>query len=155
MLKETGTVVAVESDGLWVETLKESSCAKCSAKQGCGQQLISRLSPSANMTIIKAGYTDSTQHQTWVVGDQAVLAVEENALVIAALLSYGLPLLGLMAGVFIGAQLGSSVSNDLTTALGAFVGLIVGGGAVKLHSLYAKSKALFQPHVIAKGIATG
>lgn len=155
MLKETGTVVAVESDGLWVETLKQSACAKCSAKQGCGQQLMSRLSPAENMTYIKAIYTDTTKKQAWETGDQAVLAVEENALVFAALLSYGLPLLGMMAGILMGAKLGGALSNDLYTAFGALLGLLFGGGAVRLHSLYTKGKAVFQPHVIAKGIATG
>lgn len=154
MLKETGTVVAVEEDGLWVETLKQSTCAKCSAKQGCGQQLLSRLSPQANMTFIKAVYTDVTREQGWVNGDQAVIGVEENALVFAALFAYGIPLLGMMIGLFVGVEVGGSLSNDVTTILGALLGLFVGGGVVKLHSLFTHNKTLFQPLVIAKAIAS-
>lgn len=53
MLYETGKVVAVDSDGLWLETLKKSTCAQCSAKAGCGQQLLAK-SALSNMTFIKA-----------------------------------------------------------------------------------------------------
>lgn len=40
MLTEQGIVSGVDSDGIWVETLKRSSCGQCSARAGCGQRLI-------------------------------------------------------------------------------------------------------------------
>jgi sigma-E factor negative regulatory protein RseC len=43
MILETGVVVAVESDGLWVETIQKSACEVCVAEKGCGQKFLSKL----------------------------------------------------------------------------------------------------------------
>ncbi len=150
MLKETGTVVAVDNDGLWVETMQQSTCAKCSAKQGCGQQLLNKLSPSQNMTFIKALFTDSSRHHIWVSGDTAVLGVNEHALVFAALLAYGLPLAFMIAGIGVGGYWGGGLSNDLHTVSGALVGLIIGGVIVKLHGLFIRDDSVFQAYVLDK-----
>ncbi len=152
MLKETGTVVAVDTDGLWVETMQQSACAKCSAKQGCGQQLLNKLSPSQNMTFIKALFTDSSRRHIWVSGDTAVLGVNENALVFAALLAYGLPLTLMIAGIGLGGYWAGALSNDLYTVSGALVGLIIGGAAVKLHGLFIRDDSVFQAYVLDKSI---
>ena len=42
MLTETGKVIAIEDDGLWVETLQLSACAQCAARQGCGQRVLAK-----------------------------------------------------------------------------------------------------------------
>ncbi|MFL0803103.1 MAG: SoxR reducing system RseC family protein [Agarilytica sp.] len=152
MLKETGTVVAVDEDGVWVETLQQSTCAKCSAKQGCGQQLLNKLSPSHNMTFIKALYTDASKRHIWVNGDTAVLGVNENALVFAALLAYGLPILLMMLGIGVGGYWSGTLSNDLHTVFGALVGLIIGGVIVKLHGLFIRDDSVFQAYVLDKSI---
>ena len=38
MLEETGTVVKIEPDALWVETVQTTTCGSCSARRGCGQR---------------------------------------------------------------------------------------------------------------------
>lgn len=58
VLYETGRVVAVDGDGLWLETLKKSTCGQCSARAGCGQQLLAK-SALTNMTFIKAFFPKS------------------------------------------------------------------------------------------------
>ena len=40
MLTETGRVVAVDDDGLWVETVRRSTCNACGVRQGCGHGLL-------------------------------------------------------------------------------------------------------------------
>ena len=42
MLVETGRVVAVEEDSLWVETIRQSTCGSCAAQKGCGHGLLNR-----------------------------------------------------------------------------------------------------------------
>ena len=42
MVKEQGRVVAVEPDGVWIETLRRSACSSCAGKSGCGQHLAER-----------------------------------------------------------------------------------------------------------------
>ena len=44
MLVETGRVVAVDPDGVWVETIRQSTCGSCAAQQGCGHSLLNRIS---------------------------------------------------------------------------------------------------------------
>ncbi len=151
MLKETGTVVAVEEDGLWVETLKLSTCAKCAAKQGCGQRLLGSLSPASNMTFIKAFFTESSRNDVWQTGDQVVLGVEENALVVAAILAYCVPLAGFLVGLFMAANVFGT--GDAGTAVGALLGLAGGGLLVKSYSRVARSKDVFQAYVLNKAIA--
>ena len=43
MISETGRIVAIETDGLWVETIQRSTCGSCAAEKGCGQSLMARL----------------------------------------------------------------------------------------------------------------
>ena len=53
MLKESGKVVSIEDDGLWVETIQQSTCGSCRAKKGCGQQLLSKIGVhSANIKAV-------------------------------------------------------------------------------------------------------
>ncbi|WP_300492285.1 SoxR reducing system RseC family protein, partial [uncultured Alcanivorax sp.] len=42
MLLEQGTVVAVEADAIWVETVRASTCGACKAKAGCGHHLVNQ-----------------------------------------------------------------------------------------------------------------
>lgn len=153
MLKETGTVIAIDRDGLWVETLKQSTCAKCAAKSGCGQQLMSKLAPSHNMTFIKALYGPSVRDEIWREGDKVVLGVNENALVYAALLAYGLPIGFMLLGAFLGERFSFLQSNDVSSLVGALVGLLCGGIFVKFHSRFARDKSVFQAYVLGRVIS--
>ena len=36
-LSETGRVVAVEPDAVWIEADRSAACGKCAARAGCGQ----------------------------------------------------------------------------------------------------------------------
>ena len=151
MLTETGRVVAIEDDGLWVETLKQSVCSQCSAQHGCGQKLLANVSPKSNMTFIKAFFTQQSPAEVWAVGDQAVLGIEENALVVAALIAYGIPLVLLILGMLLGASSGFSLSVELNAALGALFGLSLGAVFVKYHARLTKSQLYFQAQVLGRG----
>ncbi len=153
MLKETGTVIAVDHDGLWVETLKQSTCAKCAVKSGCGQQLMSKLSPSSHsMTLVKAIFSEYSANDVWEEGDQVILGVNESALVLAALLAYGVPLVGLIVGALVGERFGFLQSNDMSSLFGAIVGLLCGGAVVKFHSRFVQDKSVFHAYVLGRAI---
>jgi len=151
VIKETGKVVAVEKDGLWVETLKSSACSQCSAKRGCGVKLLSRASLSSNMTFIKAFFVAPNSEERWSVDDQAVLGIEEHALVFAALIAYGVPLMLLILGALGGSKL-SFFSADVSAALGAFVGLMVGALLVRLHARFSRNNTYYQARVLGKNL---
>ena len=48
MIVETGTVVAIEADSLWVETIQKTACEVCVAQKGCGTRVLSKLTGKTN-----------------------------------------------------------------------------------------------------------
>lgn len=135
MLTETGKVVAIEGDGLWVETLKQSACAKCQAQKGCGQKLLAATSD--NMSYVKAVFSkefSQSAGKLWVVGDHVTIGIEERALVVGTFLTYLVPLLFLI----IGATLASHFNfPDQMVAFFSFLSLIFGGFLVSKYLRYS------------------
>lgn len=126
MLTESAKVIAIEDDGLWVETLKQSACNACSAKSGCGQHLLANY--MRDMTYIKARFNSGNAQRIWNLGDQVEIGVNENALVINALLVYLLPLAGMLSF----AALGHAFKlPDLMVATGAFAGLFIAAWIIR------------------------
>lgn len=154
MLFEQGTVIAVEPDGLWLETLKLSSCKQCSAQKGCGQKLLVK-SAAAKMTFIKAVfpkvYFDShpkqSVEQQWQIGDIAEIAIDELALVNATFIAYGVPLFTMLIAALAANYL---LFSDVYVALLAFVGLFLGGILVRWHSRINIGDSGYNAKVIRK-----
>ncbi|WP_370981497.1 SoxR reducing system RseC family protein [Agaribacterium sp. ZY112] len=143
MLTENGRVLAVEDDGLWVETLQQSACAQCSARSGCGQKLLGEaLMP--NMTSVKA-YFSEPPTRIFRVGEQVDIGIAEHALLTATLLAYLVPLLALLfgAGVF-----QFVFASEWLSLVGALFGLAVGGLLVRAHARRNRSNPLFHPVVL-------
>lgn len=89
MVEEHGIVTAIDNDGVWVETKRQTICGQCSANKGCGHKLLNNLQSSrqVDITSIKA------QSQLLLqVGDTVVIGIPENTLIKGSLLVYLLPL---------------------------------------------------------------
>lgn len=154
MLYESGRVVAIESDGLWVETLKQSACGSCAAKSGCGQKLLSEFSANSKFTLVKALFRNELSGEQWQVGDQVVLGINRHSLVKAALLSYLAPLLLMIAGVAITPIfLSQSEFQEATSAAGGLLGLLVGGFIVKTYSATIEGKSYYHPQVVGRTLS--
>ena len=136
MLTENANVVAIESDGLWVETLKLSTCNACSAKSGCGQHVLARY--VGDMSCIKAVFEKGVSDRIWKVGDDVLIGIDEKALVLNALLVYMLPLFSMLSFAALFHVLGFS---DLSVAGAAIVGLIGGGFLVKRNRMLIKHRS--------------
>ena len=78
MLSETGRVVAVEADGLWVETIRRSSCGSCSARRGCGHGLLNRLGDGRNnlVRVLPGGLAT----EDFAVDDEVLIALPESVI---------------------------------------------------------------------------
>lgn len=146
MLTEHARVVAVDDDGLWVETLKQSACNACSAKSGCGQHLLSKY--VRDLTCIKARFT-AEEKRIWKLGDDVEIGVEENALVANALLIYLLPLLCLIALVLVTHTLRLP---ETLIAFAGFSGLVVGALLIKYFYPYLLKKKLRMLDVVVLGV---
>ncbi|MGK0440373.1 MAG: sigma-E factor negative regulatory protein RseC [Pseudohongiellaceae bacterium] len=95
MLTEVGRVVAVESDGLWVETVQKSTCNSCSAQKGCGYGLLNETAHQRrNQLKVTA---DQAPEGGFKVNDVVQLELPEHLLVRGALMVYLLPLVVMLA----------------------------------------------------------
>lgn len=139
MISETGRVVAVESDGLWVETVQQSTCGNCAARNGCGQNLMARLMGHSSFLWVLLEGRSPDDYRT---GQEVRIGVPEAVVVKGSLFVYLTPLLGLLAGAGLLHQL---TASDGWSALGGLGGLLLGGLLVRLRAWQTRSDPRLQP----------
>ena len=104
MMDRLGEVTRV--DGKWLEITfcRPSDCDKCHACMGGNKTTTLRLEGKAN------------------VGDKALVSMPDSTITQASLIAYGIPLAGLLIGVFAGEAIGPA-ENSLGALIGAGGGL--------------------------------
>ncbi|MCP4211145.1 MAG: SoxR reducing system RseC family protein, partial [Halieaceae bacterium] len=119
MLTENGRVVAVEADGLWVETVRKSTCGACSAQKGCGHGILNR------MTDGKRGYIrvlpGDQSIQDYRIDDEVRFSIPEEVILRGSLVAYLVPIVGLLLGASV-ASAGLPQMGDAGALLGAVGG---------------------------------
>lgn len=144
MMTETGRVVAVEPDCLWVETIRRSTCGSCSVQKGCGHGLLNKMdSRRSHYLRVLLG---EQQKNTYQVDDEVRLSIPEQVLVRGALLVYLMPLLTLLAGAMVGEHLWAT---DWLSFIGAATGFALGLLLVRLHAWLTRNRRDLQPVIIA------
>jgi sigma-E factor negative regulatory protein RseC len=145
MLTEVAKVVAVEEDGVWVETIRQSTCGTCSAQKACGHSLLNQVSEKQR-NLVKAlpGSLHASQYQ---VGDDVEISIPESVILKGSLIVYLLPLVMMLLGSAIFSQLLHS-SPEAAAAVGAITGLALGFAAVYWHGLRHKDDAAYQPTLV-------
>lgn len=142
MVEERAVVKSVEPDFLWVETVQQSSCNSCNARDnGCGQGALSKWFSRSFFLKIPLEYGSSEPVKE---GDNVIIAVPDNALTQASLLAYLIPLLCLIGG----AALGQGWS-DLWAVVGAFTGLLVSAALLMFYSRSQKGNSIYQPRLLS------
>lgn len=127
MIEEHGTVVEVDHEGVWIEVQKQSACASCNARAGCGQRLLAERSAGQQVVIC----VENPQQLVVAVDDAVVVGIAEGAFVKASLALYLLPLLLLFLGAGLADML---LLGEGVTALAGMLGLLSGLGVVRLVS---------------------
>lgn len=124
MIEEQGRVVAVEQGGALIETLRQSACSGCAGKSGCGQHLVEQYRLARydqSLSYIKV-VTSLVLHE----GDRVVLGVAESSLLKASFLIYLVPVLLMMAGIWLSSLVGAADwLLFLIAVLSLFVGFFV------------------------------
>lgn len=144
MIRETGRVIALEGDGLWVETIQRSACDACAVQKGCGQGALARFAGKSAAIRVLPGICDI---DGLCPDDQVVIGIPEDVLVRGTLIIYLLPLLSLV----VGAALAASVSmTDAVVGVGAILGLTAGGLVARLHSALNKNNRRIQPVLLER-----
>ena len=119
-LSETGRVVAVEPDAVWIEADRSAACNKCAARAGCGQGALSVVLQSGKGRV-RATSGETLSAAQCNVGDQVVIRVPEATLLGGTLLIYGFPL---VTGAIL--SMLASTRGDLWSAAAFAIGLLSG-----------------------------
>ncbi len=142
MLLETGRILAIESDSIWVETIQRSACGSCQAQKGCGHSALTKWGATASRLRVLLEGRDPAQFQ---VGNQVQIGVPEEVIASGSLFIYLVPLLTMIAATFAAhhQKLGDGMS-----ALSALAGLLLGAIIVRWRSHQLRFDNRLQPVLI-------
>lgn len=142
MITETGRVVAVENDCLWVETIRRSACDTCSAEKGCGQKLIAKMDgESSFLRVLLEGRPSSD----YAIEDEVIIGIPNDIIASSSMIVYLTPLFFLIAGVVLAEQFGTSELSSILLGIASFA---VGAAVVRLYSYYKRNDSRFQPFLV-------
>jgi sigma-E factor negative regulatory protein RseC len=142
MLLETGRIIAVEPQGLWVETIQRSACGSCQAQKGCGHSLLAKFGASASSLWVFLEGRDANQYR---IGDEVQIGVPEEVIANGSLFVYLLPLSTMLAATLAAHQ---QTLSDGLSALCAFAGLVVGAIIVRGCSHLIRFDSRLQPVLV-------
>lgn len=153
MLTESGRIVGLESDGVWVETIRRSTCGACAAQKGCGHGLLHRISEG------KRGYIrvlpGAHPVDYYNIDDEVLISIPEEVILRGSFIAYVLPLAAMLIGA-LSAVHWFPGNQDLLAVCGAAVGLALGFALVRWHGARHRRDPDFQPvllRVIAPSVS--
>ncbi len=142
MIIETGKVVSVEPEGLWVETISRSVCGTCKAEKGCGQSLMAKWSGHTSyIWVLLEGRNPDAYH----AGDSIQIGIPEDIIARGSMIVYLVPLVVMVLMTLFAHQL---FSNELVTILSAILGLFLGGIIIRWHAYKTRFDPRLQPVLI-------
>ncbi len=143
---ETGRVVAVEADGVWVETIRKTTCGSCAAQKGCGHGMMNRIS-EGRRSLIRA-LPGKIHPADCSVDDEVSISIPEEVILRGSLVVYILPLLAMLVGAGAGASL-LPFSEDAAAGLGAVLGFGLGFALVRWHAARHRDDRSLQPVLVS------
>ncbi len=155
MLVETGRVVAVEQDGVWVETLRKTTCGACSARKGCGHGLLNEVS-AGSKGLVRVLVGNDLQASHCHVDDQVEVTLPEEVILRGSLIVYIMPVLMMLGGAALASRvpgMSALLSEDLQSLLGAGIGFGLGFGLVRLHARLHRHNAALQPKLLRRVVS--
>lgn len=119
MILQKATVVAIETNRIWVEAERQSTCGGCQIRQGCGTGLLAKhVGKRFNRIAVP-------NNKTVNIGQKVTVAIPEDALLQGAFMMYLLPLLAMFAGAGLASWLNwpepLQIAAGLATLLGGFL----------------------------------
>ncbi len=145
MLLETGHVVAVDSDSVWVETIRQSTCGTCAVQQGCGHGLLNRIA-SGRRHYIQV-FSGALPASNCAVDDHVRISIPEKVLLRGSVVVYMVPLLAMLSGATLAA--GMMPGNpDILAISGAVGGFGLGVGLVRWHAWHHRSDKSMQASLV-------
>lgn len=142
MIIETGRIMAVEREGVWVETIQKSACGSCKAEKGCGQRLINKWDSHTSYIWVLLEGRSSVDYQ---LGDEIQIGIPEEVITKNSLIAYLIPLLML---VITTAITHIQFANEAITITSGFAGLLLGGMIVRWYSWHNRHNPELQPVLV-------
>lgn len=142
MILETGRIAAIETEGVWVETIKKTACGSCKAEKGCGQSLINKWDGHTAYIWVLLEGRDPTAYR---IGDEITLGIPEEVVAKGALMVYMVPLMTLILATAISHH---QFAHEGITTLSGFAGLLLGGVFVRWHSWRTRFDSNHQPVLV-------
>lgn len=143
MIEEHARVARIEADGIFVETLRKSSCSSCKASAACGNALLENLF-SGKRQLLRVLPFDGLKQ-----GDEVIIGLHEEALLKGSFMVYSIPLI-LMLSLAILVSLISPPLADGWVVMAGFAGLLVGFGWLRVFSSNIRYDERYQPVVLRK-----
>lgn len=122
-----------------LEIERKTACGLCGQTRGCGNAIWGKLFAHQS-TAFKAQNRINAK-----VGDSVIVGINEKALLKSAMLLYILPLATMLIGAILAKQL---LATELSSMLGAAVGLVLGLLWVKGHTMSNNYFKLQQPVIL-------
>lgn len=146
MIEERAQVVAIKGNKLVLQAQTQSACGSCSARQGCGTSLLSKVIGRKFTRFQVENNVDAA------VGDTVLVGIAEDALLKGSLVMYVVPLLGMLVFALLSDFLlvESAQPRDLLTALSAIMGLVLGSVISRWYFQRRASVQLFSPVILRK-----
>jgi len=142
MLKETGRIVDIKEDALWVETIKRSTCGSCAAEKGCGQTLLKKI--GAQASYLRVPLSGSSKHH-FQLNDTVNIGIPDDIVVKGSLLLYLLPLIFLL--VFSGV-VHTYEYSDTSTILAGLFGFVLACILIRWYSYLHRNDERYQAFLI-------
>lgn len=140
MLSENGRIVAIESDAVWVETIRSSTCGRCAARSGCGHGVLARATGAKGL--IRVRESQALRARDCQIDDEVIIELPESAVLHGSVLVYLLPLILAIAGSLLGEQWG-----ELVAVLGFCAGLFVGFTTIRWLPELLGAEEKFEPRL--------
>ncbi len=146
MIEETARIVEMGDGFVWVETQRRTTCGSCAVNKGCGTAVLSKVL-GRYRTRIKALNSLSV-----VIGDEVVIGIRENALLLGSLAVYMLPLAAMLLAGFLGEALAvnASIEGDWPGITAGLTGLFLGFIWLRKFSKKISTDKDYQPVVLRK-----
>jgi len=128
MIEQNVRVVRCQEERLWIRMGSQSGCSVCDSGKGCGAGVFAKLLQGRAVTL------ELPRHDLNIEpGQMLTLNIPERIYIKLVLVSYGLPLLAALAGVFTGHGVGTWLGlGPLPVDVSALVGALISAGFAML-----------------------
>jgi sigma-E factor negative regulatory protein RseC len=141
MIEQRARVVEVGERHAWVELIRTSGCASCSANGFCGTSVAAKVLGNC------VRRTRALSDLPLRVGDEVVVGLAESALLKGSVAVYIVPLALMLGGALFGDLTFSATGEAMAVLLGG-IGLLVGLVWLRIFSHGIRTDRRFQPVVL-------